>query len=249
LNDGVPVYEEVASLYDSLVGNTAFENWLAVFERLERAFHFSLRTCADVACGTGQVLSYLAGRGAKVYGVDLSRHMLDISRKRTFGLNVHLIRQDFRRLRLPRQVDLLTCNTDSLNYILSEDDLGETLARFHSSLEVGGYALFDMNTLYQLVNQQDRRIWKMREGNVRLYWRSSFDAETNIATLEMRHVVEAPHGNRLYRETHRERAYPPDRISALLEQGGFDYVYSWDAAGLGPVNDKTRRIQFLAGRA
>jgi SAM-dependent methyltransferase len=249
LNHNVPVYEEVAALYDSLVGNTAFENWLAVFERLERAFRFSLRTCADIACGTGQVLSYLAGRGAKVYGVDLSRHMLDISRKRTCGLDVHLLRQDFRRLQLPRQVDLLTCNTDSLNYLLSEDDLGKTLARFHDSLEAGGFALFDMNTFYQLANQQDRRIWKMREGNVRLYWRSGFDAETNIAILEMRHVVETSRGNRFYRENHRERAYPPDRITALLEQGGFDSVYSWDAAGLGPVNDKTRRIQFLAGKA
>lgn len=245
----VPVYEEVAPLYDSLVGNTAFENWLVVFARLEHAFHLSLKTCADIACGTGQVLSYLAGRGARVYGVDLSQGMLDISSARTRGLDVHLLRQDFRRLRLPERVELLTCNTDSLNYLLNEDDLRETLARFHESLETGGFALFDMNTRYQLINQQDGRIWKMRESNVRLYWKSGFDEETDIATLEMRHVVETPRGNRLYRETHRERAYPLEKIETLLGQGGFASVFSWDAAGLGPVSDNTRRIQFLAGKA
>ena len=201
------IYEEVATLYDNLVGDFAFENWLPNFKRLEKAFGLDLDACADVACGTGKVLAYLAGRGARAYGVDGSEHMLSIAAERTRGMGVGLFRQDMRRLCLPRRVSLVTCNTDSLNYLLEEEDLAGTLAGFHRALEPGGCAVFDMNTINQLSGQKDRHIWKMREGNVRLYWRSGYDEETCIATLEMRHVVESPRGNRLYREVHRERGY------------------------------------------
>lgn len=241
-----PVYGEVASLYDSLVGNAAFENWLAVFERLEKSFRFNTGTCADVACGTGQVLHYLAERGARAYGVDLSRQMLEIAGRRTTGLDVKLLRQDMRELQLPEKVDLVTCNTDSLNYLLSAEDLRKTLGGFGDSLKPGGYALFDMNTAFQLRNQEDHNIWRMREGNVRLYWRSEYDSATETATLEMRHVVEAPSGNRLYLEIHRERSYPREMIGEFLEDAGFAAIYSWDAAGLRPLSENTRRMVFLA---
>ena len=172
--------------------------------------------------------------------------MLGIAAERTRGMGVELFRQDMRRLCLPRQVTLVTCNTDSLNYLLEEDDLAGTLAGFHRALEPGGCAVFDMNTISQLSGQEDSHIWKIREGNVRLYWRSGYDDATGIATLEMRHVVESPRGNRFYREVHRERGYELERIGELVKRAGFDAVYAWDAAGLGPVNESTRRLQFLA---
>ncbi len=235
MTGGGDIYEEVATLYDSLVGEFAFENWLPNFLKLERAFSLDLRACADVACGTGKVLAYLAGRGARAYGVDGSEGMLSIAAERTRGMGVELFRQDMRGLCLPRQVTLVTCNTDSLNYLLEEDDLAGTLAGFWRALEPGGCAVFDMNTIRQLSSQEDRRIWKMREGDVRLYWRSGYDDETGIATLEMRHVVESPRGNRLYREVHRERGYALELIEELAERAGFIATYAWDAAGLGPV--------------
>lgn len=242
------VYGEVASLYDSLVGDAAFENWKVVFERLSKIFHLEIGTCADIACGTGQVLGYLAERGARVYGVDLSRQMLEIAGRRTAGTGVTLLRQDMRRLRLPEKVDLVTCNTDSLNYLLDEDDLRRTLRGFGDSLKPGGYALFDMNTAFQLKGQQDGTIWKMREANVRMYWRSGYDEASDTAILEMRHVIESPAGNRLYLEVHRERSYRHEVVEGLLCEAGFTDVFAWDAAGLGAVCEGTRRIVFLAGK-
>lgn len=246
MTSGGDTYEEVASLYDGLVGEFAFENWKPSFEKLERAFGLDLRTCADVACGTGKVLAYLAGRGAGAFGIDRSEGMLSIAAERTRGMGVELFRQDMRSLSLPRRVSLVTCNTDSLNYLLEEEDLARTLEGFYRALEPGGSAVFDMNTIRQLSGQEDRHIWKMREGNVRLYWRSGYDSEAGIATLEMRHVVESPRGNRIYREVHRERGYAPELIVGLAERAGFTAVYTWDAAGLGPVSESTRRLQFLA---
>lgn len=241
-----PVYEESALLYDGLVGDVAFENWLVNFERLERLFGLSIETCADVACGTGQVLSYLAERGAAAYGVDISESMLAIAGVRNRGMKVELLKQDMRDLRLPRRVGLVTCNTDSLNYLLEEKDLAKAMACFHDALSPGGHLVFDMNSIHQLSAQEDRHIWRMREGDVRLYWRSSYDRESHIATLEMRHVVETPKGNHLYLEVHRERGYPLEKIEEMLAQAGFCPVFAWDAAGLGPVEEDTRRIQCLA---
>lgn len=242
------VYHETAALYDVLVGEAAFENWRAVFERLESAFGLRPAECADVACGTGLVLEYLAGRGARACGVDRSERMLAVAAARTAGMGVELYLQDMRSLRLPRQVDLLTCNTDSLNYLLKEEDLALALEGFRRALAPGGHAVFDLNTERQLADQADTAIWRMRLEGVRLYWRSRYDAQAGIATLEMKHVVESPGGNRLYREVHRERGYAAERVRELALRAGFKAVYAWDAAGLGPVSANTRRLQFLACR-
>jgi SAM-dependent methyltransferase len=130
--------------------------------------------------------------------------MLEEAERRTRGLKVELLRQDLRQLALPEKVDLLTCNADSLNYLLEEGELLLSLARFRENLRPGGYAVFDVNTPYQLMGQEDGATWEMRLGDMRMYWRSRYDLGSGIATLEMRHVEEGPDGELCYREVHRE---------------------------------------------
>ncbi len=241
-----PAYSRTAELYDRLIGEGLFQSWKENFERLRDIFTFDLRTCADIACGTGLAARYLAEQGARVFAVDLSPQMLAEAEKRTRGLEVRLLRQDLRHLRLPERVSLVTCNADSLNHLLGEGDLRAALAAVKRNLRFGGHFMFDVNTPAQLAAQADSAVWRMREDNVRMYWKSSYDSESGIATLEMVHVIESPGGNSCYREVHRERGYGREEVEAAAGAAGYTVLYCWDAAGLGPVLEKTRRIQFLA---
>lgn len=58
-------------------------------------------TVVEVGCGTGRLVHHLAGRGARVLGVDLSAGMLAVAAGRVPG---RLLRADARRLPLPDAV-------------------------------------------------------------------------------------------------------------------------------------------------
>lgn len=244
----VPPYSRTAAIYDELVGSALFQGWRENYLRLKRHIGVPISVCADVACGTGMAARFLAEEGARVYAVDISPDMLRVARTRLSGLPVELIVQDLRRLRLPEAVDLMTCNGDSLNHLLEEGELLEALVSFRENMRPGGYAMFDVNTTFQLASQQDVKAWKMRLGRTRMYWRSAYEERCRTALLVMSHVEEGERGNALYREAHRERGYDREEVERALAEAGFRGSLCWDACGLGPVTATTRRLQFLVWR-
>jgi ubiquinone/menaquinone biosynthesis C-methylase UbiE len=239
-------YHKMAEIYDHIIGEVAFSSWLENFQRLCQAFHLPLSLCADIACGTGLVAAYLASQGAYVYAVDPSEEMLRIARERCRSLQVSFLRQDFLNLELPEKVDLLTCNTDSLNYLLVTEELGQALHNFRRAVKEGGYILFDMNTIFQLKGAADTEEWVMEDEGIRLLWRYSYDEGENVATLRMENFFLEDGEYHLYQEVHRERGYTLETITQVLREQGFREIYAWDFAGLGPISLYTRRYQLLA---
>lgn len=243
----IPPYSFSSSLYDRLVGRYAFEHWRHNFERLERRYPLPVSRCANVACGTGLTSRYLAGRGAEVIAVDRSRGMLEAAALNIPG-GVTLLQQDMRYLYLPRLVDTLVCATDSLNHLLRELDVRNALRSFYYNLIPGGYALFDMNTAWQLREGADTEPWDFEVDGHAMRWVSNWDDSLGIATIQFIFLYEDDGVRKPLVELHRERAYDTGWIKSRLEECGFDAVEILDASTLGKVDERTRRVQFVARR-
>jgi SAM-dependent methyltransferase len=242
-----PAYSVSAAIYDLMVGRYAFEHWRENLERLELRYDLDLTCVADAACGTGLAAAYLAERGAEVFASDLSSHMLrEAERTRTNG-RVRFQRQDMRYLYPPHPVCLINCATDAMNHLLHESDVRRTLASFHAALLPGGYAIFDMNTAWQLREGSDTVPWEFEVCGRPMRWMSTWDEGRAISTLSITFLDENGHGEGLV-EIHRERAYDADWITGELREAGFNHVYVLDAAGLGKASERTRRLQFIARR-
>ncbi len=231
-----------------MVGRNAFEHVRENFERL--CFIHSLRfeSCADVACGTGLFVEYICGKAEVVYGVDISPEMLEAAGERNAGNQAVFLEQSFTELALPQRVDLVTCNFDSLNYLLDPDDLQEALRRFANSLSPGGHAVFDMNTPWQLEELTDAEPWVHEVPGGYSIWETQWDADNQVQCLHMINFFEEESG--LYRkseEFHRERGYGRAAIERMLEAAGFSWWRAYDAAGLSFPGPQTRRLQFIAG--
>lgn len=78
----VSVYDEIAEWYDQWLGPepVAADPLFPVVEALLGEVE-GLRIC-DLACGQGRVARHLAERGAQVIGVDISRKLIEIGRRR-----------------------------------------------------------------------------------------------------------------------------------------------------------------------
>ncbi|UHD15641.1 class I SAM-dependent DNA methyltransferase [Thiocapsa bogorovii] len=141
----IPPYAGLAADYDALVGDALFPIIRRSFEACVRRRGLRFRSIADIGCGTGRFLGDLLRRyDVPMIGVDRSPHMLEVAARRLRGLGVVLLRQDMRRLRLPYPVDLMTCNGDTLNYLVTMDDLVAALRGCRENLTPGGYLLGDL---------------------------------------------------------------------------------------------------------
>jgi ubiquinone/menaquinone biosynthesis C-methylase UbiE len=240
-------YRDLSFIYDDLVGDTAFVLWRENFERLVNRHNISFDAAADVACGTGHALEYLAESCSRVYGVDRSRQMLERARDRTGSESVILIEGTFTDFELPERVDLLTCNFDSLNYVLEENELEEALRRFALALKPEGFAVFDMNTTRELEVDNGSQVLVHRVRGGISIWESTWDPVMRINTLFMTNFVRLEDDTyRMSEEIHHERAYDTELVCTLLGAAGFSWVKAVDAKGLGDVNERTRRVEFVA---
>jgi SAM-dependent methyltransferase len=239
-------YETYASFYDTVQGNAMLPLLRRNFDHLVARYRVPFRSVADVACGTGGFLRHLARLGVTVLGVDRSRAMLRLARRKNPSPRVLLLRQDMRALRLPFAVDLITCNFDSLNYLLSLRDLATALRAFRRNLVDGGHLLFDMVTDAWPEPAGDR-VASFRLPRGSSVWRVSWDPRTRLRRVHMKNQLASPDGGlRSEREVHLERAYPVRDVRRVLGRCGFRSRGVLDARSLQPARDGTRRALYLA---
>jgi len=206
----------------------------------------------DVACGPGEFAIAMAQRGLAVTGVDQSPEMLGIARRsaQEKGVAITFLEQDMRRLALPAPVDAATCLYDSLNYLITDADLGQTFAVVAAALRPGGLFLFDMNTIQGLATRWGNRVWLIQDNEETLEVdQSEFDYDAGIATLRVNAFLlrERDLFERV-REIHRERGYPVPVIDRELEAAGFEILGRWSNPEFGEITPQTGRVFYTARR-
>ncbi len=95
----------------------------------------------DVACSTGSLLAYLSGPFSCV-GVDISKTMLDIARKKKIP-GVTFKRSDMINLSLEEKFDVILCPFGSSNYVKTYRNLKRTINGFSRHLNAGGIVIIE----------------------------------------------------------------------------------------------------------
>jgi len=238
-------YTELAAMYDATLGVPSFVASRRAFEELVRRYGINFCSAADIGCGTGLFARYLSRRwGVPTFAVDRSPAMLAIATRNCTGCEVGLLQQDIRCLQLPQPVDLVTANFDTLNYLLSGSDLGQTFRRIYVNLRPGGYFIFDLITPCQ--PQESYLIRMKRLPGTALEPRQQILWDGLRRLLFTTILFQKPGSFALISEHHVERAYSPSQIVRWLEAAGFALRDILDAGTLRMATECSPRIIVVA---
>ena len=110
----------------------------------------------DVGCGTGELATYLLGRGVEVTGLDRSPHMLKHAAEKN-GEYVRsgramFIEADASDFRLSQDFGMVVSTFNTLNHLADFEAVERCLASVSKALVTGGSFLFDVNTRRGLDN-------------------------------------------------------------------------------------------------
>lgn len=235
---GYDGYRAIARVYDRLNAEIDYEGWADFVECcFARYLKEKPTLLLDLACGTGRMTLPLAARGYDMIGVDGSADMLSEAQQRAFEQErggVLFLLQDMRAFELYGTVGAVTCCLDSINYLLTEQDVARCFACVHNYLDPDGLFLFDVNTPYKFRNVYGDNAyvleeeWTDEDGQTQTAycgWQNHFDARTGLCTFDLS-LFERCEDGRYERsdEQQCERCYDYEQLTALLEQNGFELL-------------------------
>ncbi len=219
-------FTAIAPYYDALMSFINYPSWVSYIETILRLNDIQGKTILDLACGTGVCLELWWQKEYKVIGLDMSRSMLQVCKRRfpqSIQSDICLINGDMRNFALAKKLPIITCLYDSLNYILTEKDLLKCFKSVHDTLEDAGIFIFDMNTEYCLRYEWGNSTFHRHDENMHSIWSNSFDPINSISSLNITLNIREDGNIKTIKESHKERGYSLVTVTDLLSDVGFTF--------------------------
>ena len=146
------LYKELAKYYDLIYRN---KDYTLETEYLHKFFkRYNVRKILDAACGTGNHDIYLVGR-YNVTGIDLSKELLKIARKKVKGATYY--QMNMKNFNLNRQFDAVTC-LDVIEHFRKKDRLA-VLKNLDRHLKKGGLLILAFPSKFYI--DVVEKVWKI----------------------------------------------------------------------------------------
>lgn len=221
-------YERFAFVYDDLMQDAPYEQWVSFTERKLAKYGVEGRKMLDLACGTGEISIRFAKKGYDVAGVDLSSEMLSVAQTKMAeaGLSIPLYLQDMAELDGFEDLDFAGIYCDSLNYLQTEDQVKNTFKKVFKSLKSGGAFFFDIHSTDKIEKGFVNQTFTLNEDRIAYIWNSfqgqfPYSVEHEISFF----VLDERSGKYdRFDEVHFQRTYPIQQYSQWLREAGFESI-------------------------
>ena len=213
-------YTEFASLYDNLMDEAPYNEWVNLVERMIAP----QRELLELGAGTGTLAAQLIQKGYQLTVSDLSEDMLAIAEQKMRSIDETALFYvlDMRNFRLDHLFDGVLLFCDAINYLSDEQAVKETFQSVYSHLKDGGVFLFDAHSIRKIERFLDQQTFGSSEPSVSYLW-ECFPGDTDYSVIhDLTFFVQQDNGSySRVEETHEQRTYPLDFFVSLLKAIGF----------------------------
>lgn len=238
------MYKDYAAVY-ARIGQAAWSVRMAAWTLDWLALHgIEVQRVADFGCGTGAAAQVFASAGKHVIGVDCAPAMLDQARAHGQG-TIEWLAGDIRTVELAATVDLVVAYYDTLNYLLTIDDLLAVWQTAARALRPGGYAVVDVNTSAAYATDwNDRDTITADRDDLFVLNRLSYRAVTRIGTGRIVWFVREGDDWIRHEEEHHQRAHSDAEIVEAATRAGLRLIERTTPSGAA-VDEQTLRLIYI----
>lgn len=252
--DDPDAYGRFAEFYANGEYTLHSERMADQFEETLATFDIDGRQVLDVACGEGSFAVEIARRGFDVTGFDISPSMINLARKAAAESSAapafvvadarHFSPSDLPRPTGPESegqsdtatanpgeagttsFDVATCWFDSVNHLLTPDDVEAMFERVAAALADDGAFVFDVNPPERLaqLERRDGTVTRDTDGRFEAYTNVSYDPADASVSITITCFKRTDDGWERFDEHYRERGYTVETLEAALHRTGFEHV-------------------------
>jgi SAM-dependent methyltransferase len=240
------LYEELAEYYFSIESHhreirndiTFIKSFIPVGNRV---------SILDLGCGTGEHLEILSRDGHRCAGIDSSRQMLAVARRRGNGAIEYDQRSvvDFDYF---EEFDIVISLFGSLDYVLDDDEFDAVLWNIWRALRAGGVALLEIWNSFpilQIGSKELGHVSTTRSGNViidRARGFKTISKSPTIVEVSYRYNVKEDDNEKILEDTHQMRAFSKDELELFAAKNGFRFKSFYANTSKEGFSDVSNRI-------
>ena len=242
-------YDILALHYDDLQINGDISAWGPyVYGLISDYCSIKDPSVTDLGCGTGAVTNYLASKGMKVTGVDLSPDMLALASAGDESGTVSWICADITSYEGP-SCGCFISTMDTVGHITDPDELSGIFKTTAESLEEGGVFILDTTTKNHFEKSLGENVFYEDYDDFTLLWVNHYDKESRInhAELTLFELAE----DDLYERYDGEltaRFYSPEEIEEMAQKAGLKKLAVFGELNREAPSDKDERFFFVFGK-
>lgn len=237
-------YDRLARVYNSHLSHFGM-HLLPALQRLVLQRLSPRAWILDVCCGTGQLACVLCERGFQVAGLDGSAEMLRFAGEN--APSADFIVADARCFRLPRNFDAAISTHDSMNHMLTLEDLEAAFAHVCSALQPGACFAFDLNMEFVFRTRWNGFL-RATQGDEVCEILASWDATTRLGSNHAR-FSRLDDDRASLEITIQEKCYSEAEVRSALKRAGFVTVTCYDAERDLGIENEFGRFLFVATRS
>ncbi len=237
-------YSCIPEYYDYLLRHVDYERWYRYIRSLMFRYIHDPRSILEIGCGTGKFGAKFSRDDFTVFGMDVSLEMLRMAKPRA-RRHFSVFCGDVRNFALSCTIDFIFSVHDTMNYLLTYDELQSAFISVRNIMHEQSIFMFDLTTEHNIRRFFDGKVSRHVRGKAEVVWENSYDAESKIVSSIL--TVKKSDG-KIEVETHRQRIYETREILPLLRDAGLEIVDVFSDYSFKKPSEKTIMINYIVRR-
>jgi len=237
-------YTKLATVYDQVMDHVNYKEWAVYIDQLISTITGSTQKIIDLSCGTGSFLYCFVNKEVDGYGADLSPEMLRRAIQKNNKNNVWFFVGSITEIPLKSaSYDVALSLYDSINYLLTPDELAKAFIEVHRILKRNGLLIFDTITQLHCMEHHADFSESVYWENLGYERQSYFNSEKQLQISDF----EIHQGDQKYYEHHIQRVYEINFLKECLMLNGFQCTL-FDGFSMNRATSKSKRVHFVCLR-
>lgn len=216
------MYKNFSKLYDKFMEYSDYGAWEQQVEELINLGKPNGKRLLDIGCGTGEFLL----RMAKKYecdGMDLSEEMLTIAQKKLRHRDVKLFLGDMVEFDTGFQYDIMVSLFDTVNHLISIEELESHLKSVKNSLVEFGVYIFDVVDREFIENMFPSGVFVDNRKDLTCIW--EHDKENGLDYIDATYFLKNSKGSwDRFKESYPKKIFTHFEIESAIKNAGLKII-------------------------